>query len=190
MPSPPQGRARKRGSESRSQKLDAGGRGRATKEDGRLNPELRAVAVPRRRRGPRGGRKNHLNPWRNPSTTAEFPTRTPTTSRRDPAGWQRISEENSLQGGRSRIPSTRRPALLRTGEPSLGDPEEPPGVLDLRPLEETRHRAPGDLRCAALTEAQLRGRSRVLESREEAASLPLQRPERQVRPPHLNNRGR
>ncbi|KAJ1103314.1 hypothetical protein NDU88_000741 [Pleurodeles waltl] len=33
------------------------GRGRATKEDGCLSPELRAVAVPRRRRGPCGGRK-------------------------------------------------------------------------------------------------------------------------------------
>ncbi|KAJ1084532.1 hypothetical protein NDU88_004679 [Pleurodeles waltl] len=32
-------------------------RGRATKEDGRLSPELRAAAVPRRRRGPRGGQK-------------------------------------------------------------------------------------------------------------------------------------
>ncbi|KAJ1104117.1 hypothetical protein NDU88_001532 [Pleurodeles waltl] len=32
------------------------GRGRATKEDGRLNPELHAVAVPRRWWGPCGGR--------------------------------------------------------------------------------------------------------------------------------------
>ncbi|KAJ1143898.1 hypothetical protein NDU88_010200 [Pleurodeles waltl] len=65
-------------------------------------------------------RGSHLNPRRNPSTTAGFPTRTPTTSSRDPAGWQRVSKENDLQGGRSRVPSARRPALLRTGGAQFG----------------------------------------------------------------------
>ncbi|KAJ1207092.1 hypothetical protein NDU88_002484 [Pleurodeles waltl] len=111
------------------------GRGRATKEDGHLNPELRAVAVPRRRRGPRGGRKNHLNPRRNPSTIAEFPTRTPTTSRRDPAGRQHVSEENGLQRGRSRVPSTRRSALLRTeGNPVRETPRSRPVFRTSGPL--------------------------------------------------------
>ncbi|KAJ1158383.1 hypothetical protein NDU88_011073 [Pleurodeles waltl] len=40
--------------------------------------------------------------------------------------------KNGLQRGRSRVSSTRKPALLRTEEPSPEDPEEPPKTQDLR----------------------------------------------------------
>ncbi|KAJ1118745.1 hypothetical protein NDU88_006932 [Pleurodeles waltl] len=74
-------------------------------------------------------------------------------------------------------------SLQGCGSTSSGDPEKPPSAQDLRSHEETHYRAPGDLRCTALREAQLQGRSRILESREEAASLPLRQPELQARPP-------
>ncbi|KAJ1114901.1 hypothetical protein NDU88_003131 [Pleurodeles waltl] len=162
--------------------LYPGGRGRATKEDGRLCPELCAVSVPRRQRGPYGGRKITL-------THDETPPQPP-SSRPEPqhpvaeslpAG-SASQRKNGLQRGRSRVFSTRKSALLRTEEPCSGDPEEPPNAQDLRSHVETRSRAPGDLRCTTLREAQLRGRSRALESREETASLPLRRLEPQAQP--------
>ncbi|KAJ1191450.1 hypothetical protein NDU88_000766 [Pleurodeles waltl] len=69
------------------------GRGQTTEEDGRLSPELRAVAVPRRRRGLRRSRNNHLNTCRSFSIIAQPPIREETACRRDPVDWQRISEE-------------------------------------------------------------------------------------------------
>ncbi|KAJ1113145.1 hypothetical protein NDU88_001400 [Pleurodeles waltl] len=125
------------------------GRGRATKEDGRLSPELRAAVAPRRRRGPCGGRKialTHVETLPQPRASV----RTSTTGRRDPTGRQRASEgkgKNGLQRGRSRVSSTRKPALLRTEEPSPEDPEEPSKAQDLRSRVGTRSGAPGDLGC-------------------------------------------
>ncbi|KAJ1214242.1 hypothetical protein NDU88_001867 [Pleurodeles waltl] len=67
------------------------GRGRATKEDGRLSPELRAAVASRRRRGPCGGRKialTHAETLPQPRASV----RTSTTGRRDPTGRQHASE--------------------------------------------------------------------------------------------------
>ncbi|KAJ1160842.1 hypothetical protein NDU88_001335 [Pleurodeles waltl] len=67
------------------------GRGRATKEDGRLSPELRAAVAPRRRRGPCGGQKIALTNVKTlPQPRASV--RTSITDRRDPTGRQRASE--------------------------------------------------------------------------------------------------
>ncbi|KAJ1126608.1 hypothetical protein NDU88_005015 [Pleurodeles waltl] len=141
------------------------GRGRATKEDGHLSPELRAVAALRRWRRPCGGRKITL-------THVETPPQLPSSQLESqqlvaetlPAG-STSRRKNGLQGGRSRVSSARKSALLRTEEPRSEDPEEPSSTQDLRSHAETRSRAPGDLQCTTLREAQLRGRSRALESR-------------------------
>ncbi|KAJ1199258.1 hypothetical protein NDU88_003096 [Pleurodeles waltl] len=67
------------------------GRGWATKEDGRLSPELRAAVASRRRQRPYGGRKialTHAETLLQPRASV----RTSTTGRRDPIGRQRASE--------------------------------------------------------------------------------------------------
>ncbi|KAJ1092096.1 hypothetical protein NDU88_005210 [Pleurodeles waltl] len=80
------------------------GHGRATKEDGRLSPELRAAAIPRRLRGLRGSQNNHSNPRRSSSTITEPPIREGTACHRDPVGWQSVLEEMAYMEGRVASP--------------------------------------------------------------------------------------
>ncbi|KAJ1200056.1 hypothetical protein NDU88_003884 [Pleurodeles waltl] len=99
-----------------------GGRGQATKEDGRLSPELRASAVPRRRRGPAEAEKSPYCTSK-PSHNLELPTQTSTTGRRDLTGRQSASE-----GKGEKWPTEREePRLLDQKTGSLKDGGTQPG---------------------------------------------------------------
>ncbi|KAJ1165590.1 hypothetical protein NDU88_006011 [Pleurodeles waltl] len=120
------------------------------KEDGRLSPELHAAPVPRRRRRPRGGRiiaLLHVETLPQPRASDPNFNNRPPRSYRPAARLGGKRGKMAYRGGRSRVSSTRKPALLRTEEPSPEDPEEPSKAQDLRSRVGTRSGAPGDLGC-------------------------------------------
>ncbi|KAJ1130897.1 hypothetical protein NDU88_009241 [Pleurodeles waltl] len=109
-----------------------------------------------RRSGPGGAAgalrrpKNRLKARRNPPTTSSFrPEPQQPAAETLPAGSapRRERRKNGLQKGRSRVSSTRKPALLRTEEPNPENPEEPSKAQDLRSRVGTRSGTPGDLEC-------------------------------------------